>query len=278
MIIEKILNNNVVITRSPSGAETVIMGRGLAFGRAAGDRVDEGKIEKTFTITDPSLAGKLHELLAALPMEHILLSEKVIRRAKAILGKKLSDTIYLTLPDHISSAIARYQEGIVLENPLKWDIRRFYRTEYEIGQDASRLVLEDTGVAFTDDEAAFIALHFVNAQQDSGIKSAYNMTYIMQEICQIVSDYFQMEFDEDSLDFYRFITHLKFFAQRMIHQTHYNDNMDGLLGAIAQQHPRAFDCAGRIRARMEEQYHFQMSPDEMLYLTIHVARLSAGRA
>ena len=38
MIIEKILNNNVVITRSPSGAETVIMGRGLAFGRAAGDR------------------------------------------------------------------------------------------------------------------------------------------------------------------------------------------------------------------------------------------------
>ncbi|WP_122790091.1 BglG family transcription antiterminator LicT [Intestinibacillus sp. Marseille-P6563] len=278
MIIEKILNNNVVITRSPSGAETVIMGRGLAFGRAAGDRVDEKKIEKTFTITDPSLEGKLHELLAGMPVEHMLISEKIISRAKVILGKKLSDSIYLTLPDHISSTIARYEQGIVLENPLKWDIRRFYRTEYEIGMDANRLVEEETGVKFTDDEAAFIALHFVNAQQNSDIKSAYNMTYIMQEICQIVSDYFQMEFDEDSLDFYRFITHLKFFAQRMIHQTHYHDNMDGLLSAIAQQHPRAYDCATRIRDRMEQQYDFKMSPDEMLYLTIHISRLSAHKA
>ena len=86
MIIEKILNNNVVITRSPSGAETVIMGRGLAFGRAAGDRVDEKKIEKTFTITDPSLEGKLHELLAGMPVEHLLISVKIISRAKEVLG------------------------------------------------------------------------------------------------------------------------------------------------------------------------------------------------
>ncbi|HIV62813.1 MAG TPA: transcription antiterminator LicT, partial [Candidatus Butyricicoccus avistercoris] len=52
MVIEKILNNNVVITRNLSGVETVIMGRGLAFGHSAGDEIDESKIEKTFTITN----------------------------------------------------------------------------------------------------------------------------------------------------------------------------------------------------------------------------------
>ena len=64
MIIEKVLNNNVVVTRSEAGVETVIMGRGLAFGKSAGDPVDASRIEKTFTITDTALDGKLHELLA----------------------------------------------------------------------------------------------------------------------------------------------------------------------------------------------------------------------
>ena len=277
MVIEKILNNNVVVTRSDTGAETVIMGRGLAFGKSAGQSVNPSRIEKTFTITDTGIDGKLHELLAAMPMEHIVLSERVISMAKLRLGKPLSDSIYLTLPDHISSAIVRYQQNIVLENPLKWDIRRFYRSEFEIGLEANRMVLEDTGVQFTDDEAAFIALHFVNAQQDNGIKSTYNMTRIMQEICKIVSDFFEMEFDEDSLDFYRFITHLKFFAQRLINHVHYNDNMEGMLDAIAQQHPRSYACTQLIRERVETSYHYAMSADEMLYLTIHIARLSANR-
>lgn len=55
MIIEKVLNNNVVVTRSEAGVETVIMGRGLAFGKSAGDRVDAARIEKTFTITDAAI-------------------------------------------------------------------------------------------------------------------------------------------------------------------------------------------------------------------------------
>lgn len=278
MIIEKVLNNNVVVTRSNTGMETVIMGRGLAFGKAAGDRVDESRIEKTFTIQDTTLDSKLHELLASLPMEHIVLSERIISLAKLRLGKSLSDTIYLTLPDHISAAILRYQHDIVLENPLKWDIRRFYRPEFEIGLEANRIVLEDMGVRFTDDEAAFIALHFVNAQQDGGIKGTYNMTRIMQEICQIVSNFFQMEFDEDSLDYYRFITHLKFFAQRLIGHMHYDDHMEGLLGAIAEQHPRSYACTKQIAARMKSKYEYEMSQDEMLYLTIHIARLSIHNA
>ena len=103
------------------------------------------------------------------------------------------------------------------------------------------------------------------------------MTRIMQEICKIVSDFFEMEFDEDSLDFYRFITHLKFFAQRLINHVHYNDNMEGMLDAIAQQHPRSYACTQLIRERVETSYHYAMSADEMLYLTIHIARLSANR-
>lgn len=37
MKIEKVLNNNVVVALDENGAETVLMGRGLGFGRRAGD-------------------------------------------------------------------------------------------------------------------------------------------------------------------------------------------------------------------------------------------------
>ena len=37
----------------------------------------------------------------------------------------------MTLTDHINSAVARYREGIALENMMKIDIRKFYPKEYQ---------------------------------------------------------------------------------------------------------------------------------------------------
>ena len=42
------------------------------------------------------------------------------------------------------------------------------------------------------------------------------MARIVDRIESIVKDYYHTEFDDESLDYYRFITHLKFFAQRLL--------------------------------------------------------------
>ena len=153
MKIEKVLNNNVVVALDENGAETVLMGRGLGFGRRAGDEAPPDKVEKRF-----------QQLITSIPLPHFLMSERIINHAKIALGKELSDSIYVTLPDHISAAVNRYKEGIVLPNPLLWDIRQLYKDEFRVGLKANEIVKEETGVEFTEDEAAFIALHFVNAQ------------------------------------------------------------------------------------------------------------------
>lgn len=182
------------------------------FWRKPGDTVDASRVEKIFTITDESVSSKFQKMLESIPMAHVLLSERAINFAKIELGKKLHDCIYITLPDHISSAIARYREGIVLKNPLLWDIKRFYKDEYQIGLKVNAIVKEETGVEFLEDEAAFIAMHFVNAQLGDQMNAVYDITYIIQEICTMVKAYFKCDFDEESLDYYRFITHLKFFG------------------------------------------------------------------
>lgn len=274
MKIEKVLNNNVVVTRNDKGRETIVMGRGIAFKHKPGDDIDQSLIEKTFTITDQSMSDRFQQLLADIPMSHMLLSERIVNYAKIKLGKKLNDSIYVTLPDHISTAIQRYREGIILKNPLLWDIKRFYKDEYEIGLKANQVVLEETGVEFLEDEAAFIALHFVNAQLGEQISNVYDITYIMQEVCGIVKEYFHMEFDEESLDYYRFITHLKFFAQRLKSNLHYDDDTEDLLEVVRFKQRKAYQCAKKVAAFVMEKYSYDLGAEELLYLTVHIARVT----
>lgn len=273
MKIDKVLNNNVVIARDENGAETVLMGRGLAFGRRAGEAVPADKVEKRFTLQSGQLSSRFQQLLTSIPLSHFLMSERIINHAKISLGKELSDSIYVTLPDHISAAVERYRQGLVLPNPLLWDIRQFYKEEYAVGLEANRIVFEETGVQFTEDEAAFIALHFVNAQVGGEIRDVYDMTYLMQAAFRIVREQYRREPDCDSLEYFRFVTHLKFFARRIVSGQHYGDGDADLLDVVWYKYPRAYDCARRICSYVEREKGFSSGKNELLYLTIHIARV-----
>ena len=156
MQIQKVLNNNVVVALDENGAETVLMGRGLGFGCKAGDEASPAKIEKRFSLHSDQLSSRFQQLITNIPLPHFMMSERIINHAKLSLSRELSDSIYVTLPDHISGAISRYKEGIHLENPLLWDIQQFYKDEYKVGLKANEIVLEETDVDFTDDEAGLL--------------------------------------------------------------------------------------------------------------------------
>ena len=251
MKIEKVLNNNVVVALDENGAETVLMGRGLGFGRRAGDEAPPDKVEKRFTLHSDQLSDRFQQLITSIPLPHFLMSERIINHAKIALGKELSDSIYVTLPDHISAAINRYKEGIVLPNPLLWDIRQLYKDEFRVGLKANEIVKEETGVEFTDDEAAFIALHFVNAQLGGEIRDIYDMTYLLQAVFRIVYDEYGFRPDDESLNYYRFVTHLKFYARRIVSGEGYGDEDSDLLDVVVQVPEGVCLCGQDSRVRPE---------------------------
>lgn len=273
MRIEKVLNNNVVVARDDSGVEAVLMGRGLGFGAKPGERVAQARVEKRFTLSGAQLSDRFQQLLSAIPLGHFLMSERIINHAKIDLGKELSDSIFVTLPDHISAALQRYEQGIRLPNPLLWDIRQFYADEFKVGLTACAIVEEETGVAFPEDEAGFIAMHFVNAEIGGEIREVYDMTYLMQEAFRIVRAAYAVEPDRDSLDYYRFVTHLKFFARRIVSGDHYGDDASDLLEVVRFKYPRAFACAGQVCDYVRREKGFRAGQNELLYLTIHIARV-----
>ena len=75
-----------------------------------------------------------------------------------------NDFIYVTLTDHLNFAIKRHKENISYVNALRWEIKKFYPKEYEVGLKALEFINDELGIKFSEDEAADITLHFVNAR------------------------------------------------------------------------------------------------------------------
>jgi len=277
MKIARILNNNVVVTTDDKDREIVAMGRGLGFRRREGDAVDETLVEKIFLLRDTEVTTRFQQVVSEIPLEHMLLTEKIIEHAKTKYGKKLYDGIYVSLPDHISTAIDRYADGIALKNPMLWDIKRFYRDEFEIGLEAVRIVKEEIGVAFLEDEAGFIAMHFVNAEMNEDMGAVLSITRIMDEITGIVKAELDVPYDEGSINYYRFITHVKFLAQRILNDGEYLDEDPELFDIVREKYAKAFGCAEKVAAFTEEKYGHAMTAAERTYLTIHLQRIMRNK-
>lgn len=275
MVINKILNNNVVIVTDENGIEKIVMGRGLAFQKKVGEIFDDSKVDKVFTISNSDTSSKFQELVNEVPLEYVSFGDKVISYAKTILGKKLNELIYVQLTDHIYSSIKRFNEGIVVRNVLLYDIKRFYPDEFAIAKDVLIMIKDTFNIILPDDEAGYIALHLVNAELDEQkMEDMYTITKVMQEITTIVKYVFNIEFDEDSLYYYRFITHLKFFAQRLVnHTTYEGSSEDELLGVIKSKYKNAYACTEKIAVFINDKYQYVLSDEEKLYLTIHIERI-----
>ena len=126
-----------------------------------------------------------------------------------------------------------------------------------------------------EDEAGFIALHLVNAQMEQkSMQNMFEITQIMQEVVNLVKYYFHVDFDEEDVYYYRFITHLKFFAKRLVdHKTYQEDDSDDLWNVIRTKYPDAYQCVEKIAQFIEKKYKHRLSKEEELYLTIHIERV-----
>ena len=273
MIINKVLNNNVVTIINENDEEAVVMGRGLAFQKKKGDEIDESKIEKIFVLENKSINKKLLTLVNDIPAKYLEIAEDIIKYAEDKLGKKLNENIYLTLTDHISFAISRAEKNLEIKNAMLWDIKRLHKEEFDVGIHALRVIKENLNFDLPEDEAASIAMHILNGELDQEIPEIVDMIKLIEEILKMVKYHFNIEFDEESINYYRFVTHLKFFTQRLSSGRYYEDNDNDLFDMIKLKYPKSYECTKRIEGFVKQKYNTQLTKEEMLYLIIHTARV-----
>ena len=273
MKISRIINNNVVSTCDEEGREVIVMGRGVGFKAKEGSTIDEDKIEKVFRLDSQNTMDKFKELLVNLPMEHVQISAEIISYAKEVLNRPINPNVYITLTDHINFALERFKQKMMFSNPLIREVRSFYHAEYLIGEYAIAMIDRDLGIKLPVDEAASIALHIVNAEYDAPMGDTIKITNLIQQVSEVVEECFNIKLDEQSLSYERFITHLRFLAQRVFTGEHMElDNLE-FQKVIDRLYPEEYACSQKVQALIKLQYGHQVTEEEVAYLALHIKRI-----
>lgn len=274
IIIQKVINNNIISAYEESGAEVIVVGRGIGFKKKQGEIVPADQISKIFRIKSRTLTEQFKELLANMPLERVRISDEIISHAKDHLKSKLNQSIYVTLTDHINFAIERVSQGIEPQNALLWEIKRFYPQEFQLGIYALELIHDRLGILLPEDEAGFIALHFVNAEYGTDIRDAVKFPDQMQAIVDIVERDLGILLDESSLHYERFMTHIKFLIQR-IYRKELLFSEDRELSLLMQRkYPREYQCSVKVAEYIMQATGSRLSEEEIMYLSVHIRRVS----
>ena len=274
IIIEKVINNNIISAYEKSGAEVIVMGRGIGFKKKQGEVVPADQISKIFRIKSRTLAEQFKELLANMPLERVRISDEIISHAKDHLKLKLNQSIYVTLTDHINFAIERVSQGIEPQNALLGEIKRFYPQEFQLGIYALELIQDRLDILLPEDEAGFIALHFVNAEYGTDIRDAVKFPDQMQAIVDIVEHDLGILLDESSLHYERFMTHIKFLIQRIYRKELLSSEDRELSLMMRRKYPREYQCSVKVAEYIMQATGSRLSEEEIMYLSVHIRRVS----
>ena len=274
IIIEKVINNNIISAYEKSGAEVIVMGRGIGFKKKQGEVVPADQISKIFRIKSRTLTEQFKELLANMPLERVRISDEIISHAKDHLKLKLNQSIYVTLTDHINFAIERVSQEIEPQNALLWEIKRFYPQEFQLGIYALELIQDRLGILLPEDEAGFIALHFVNAEYGTDIRDAVKFPDQMQAIVDIVERDLGILLDESSLHYERFMTHIKFLIQRIYRKELLSSEDRELSLLMQRKYPREYQCSLKVAEYIMQATGSRLSEEEIMYLSVHIRRVS----
>lgn len=272
MKIRKVINNNIVHAIDDRGEEIIVLGNGVGFGRKKGDVPERGRIEKIFHLSNENLS-QFEQLVKRIPLSSIRTSEKVIAYAKDELKAELNDNIYIALTDHLNYAIERKVQGIEFRNALLWEIRRYYPKEYAIGRKAIEMVREDMGIALSEDEAGFFALHIANAEFQGASPIGFEMPEIIKDILNLVKFSVGADFRDAELSCGRLVTHLKFFLQRIMSKKSYGGTDNLWAKELKKEYPLAHTTALRIKSYIKARLQYDVSDEEITYLTIHIQRI-----
>ncbi|RPK03078.1 PRD domain-containing protein [Priestia endophytica] len=272
MRVIKKINNNVVLAINDNEEEIFVVGKGLGFMKTPYNLENSSeKIEKIF-VQNENL--KFNMLFKSIPSDVILVAEEIISQGREYLGVNLNDTMLIALSDHINTALNRYEDGEEVINSYQWEMKHIYPTEAALGFKSLSIIKEKLGVELPESEASFIALHFVNGQLNSNdFTETAKINKIMKDILNIIKYHYQVNIDEQSINYARFVTHIRYFLLRLMNNESLNQDNGDVFEIIKSGAKKELDCIDKIDKYLKDNYNWDFPKNEKLYLILHLQRV-----
>ena len=269
----RILNNNALLAEEKGdGSERILLGKGIGFGKRAGDEVtiDEGVQVYTPVVREEQHSA-IHAVNAIDPV-YIETAGKIIEAAEKVFDS-INGDILLPLADHLAFAARRERENIFLSNPFIPDIKILFGKEYAVALESRSIIEEMTGYRISDDEAGFIALHIHSGLSDEVVSETLKATQLIDESMQIIEEHLEKEMQKEALNYIRLMSHLYYMVVRT--KTGEAVNID-LNEFVQEKYPEAMKIAALICDNMAEKLERQIMQEEVGFLAIHIQRMIAA--
>lgn len=273
--IKRVYNNNVLLATQADGTDIVLLGKGIGFQRRAGELVDAAGCER-FVAERTKKATQIAELLSDASLEQAQTARLIVATGVEVLGIRVSQSLLLTVLDHLSFAVKRAQEGVRIDMPLRWEVNQLFAQESAVGRQALTIVRERLHVELQDDEWVAFALHFVSHRWSGGdMGRTLTMTSTISQVFELLDRQWATTIDQDCPSAARFVTHLRYlFARALADQQLARTNIS-VMGAVQERYPEAARTALRVGDLIGSALKRKLSFEEVSYLALHTARLYA---
>ncbi|MCE5285526.1 MAG: PRD domain-containing protein [Pelosinus sp.] len=267
----KAFNNSVVLALEEN-KERILIAKGIGFGKKTGDIIKhDTPFEKVFTIDDAENSGRFRQLLKQVSDDIFILCENIIHMVSSELGEELDEKIHINLVDHIAFMIKRVSNGDEIVNPFQIEVAILYKREFELAEKAVAILEDSTKLQIPDGEIGFIAMHIHSARNNGKLSQTIKSAFLSNSIIELIEENTNTEIDRQSLDYARFITHVRFTVERLMSNAPIKNE---LLDAIKEKYRDSYALAEKIGQIIASELAIKAVPeDELGYLAIHIEKL-----
>lgn len=261
------LNNNVVLCIDDKGNEFIARGKGIGFHELPYE-IKLSQIERTYYNVDKHF----FDVMVDISDDLIILTTKIIDYARDQIDVAISSSAVFTLADHINFALKRYQENLNVKLPIAYDIQYLFEKEYKVGKYALKLVNDSYHVHLSQEEACYIAMHIINAEEKQKDESLEDEQMI-EKITQIIERVYQICINKRNFNYSRFVTHMHYLLKRGKKKTLVKSENKKIYQSLVTEYPKSYKCSELISEYLKKQIDIYLNDEEKLYLILHINRL-----
>ncbi|MEK3912036.1 PRD domain-containing protein [Paenibacillus sp. FSL H7-0331] len=263
-----VLSHNVVMAHLSTGKNSIAFGKGIGFKKEPGMIIDDVSITQEFLLHTSEVMKSYEQILNAVDVKIIGITEEVIAYAQGMLEGEFSETIHASLVDHINFAVERQKRGIYITNPFAYEIQYMYPEEYRVAKRSVDFLNDHLDVTLPEDEVAFLAMHFNGARNKE--KGSESLT-VVKLVSKIIEEARELGYSfDDSFSTVRFISHLKSLIERVKQG---KTIQNPLLDKIKVEYGDTYLKAVVLSMYLNDSLGKAVPEDEIGFLAMHLERM-----
>lgn len=250
------------------------MGRGLGFGVKAGDTVLTADVQKTFVLDPGEASGFVQSLLRDTPFEQVEAASDAVARAERELGRSLSRSLTVSVIDHLQYLLKRLDQGIRIPTAPQPELKILFPEEFAAAESMRQVMAAALERPLPEEETVFLTMHLLNATRDEPSSNSAVLFRRLHSVVGLILRGLHAEVDPDSYDYARFLLHMKFLLQRIAGDSLLVGTDSTMFTVASKTYPRSYEVARAAADFLEMETSTQLPDEEVLYLIVHIERLS----